>query len=68
MKAARWKRERHIRFLELSRRVWTEIQRAHRTHFFGGNLRKVITTRKDGKMTLDIPDAGNYTLYIQQSY
>lgn len=35
---------------------------------FGGNLRKILTTRKDGKMTLDIPDTGGYTLHIRQSY
>lgn len=35
---------------------------------FGENLRKVLTTRKDGKITIDIPTVGNYTVYINQNY
>lgn len=35
---------------------------------FGGTLRKVLTTRSDGKITIDIPTFGNYTVYINQSY
>lgn len=35
---------------------------------FGGNLRKVLTTRNDGKITIDIPITGKYTVYINQSY
>lgn len=35
---------------------------------FGGNIRKVLTTRNDGKITIDIPATGNYTVYINQSY
>jgi len=35
---------------------------------FSGNLRKVLTTRNDGKITIDIPAFGNYTVYINQSY
>lgn len=35
---------------------------------FRGNLRKVLTTRNDGKITIDIPAFGNYTVYINQGY
>ncbi len=35
---------------------------------FEGNLRKVLTTRNDGKITIDIPIVGNYTVYINQGY
>jgi len=33
-----------------------------------GNPRKVLTTRNDGKITIDVPLFGNYTVYINQSY
>ena len=35
---------------------------------FSGNLRKVLTTRNDGKIMIEIPESGNYTVYIKQSY
>lgn len=35
---------------------------------FGGNIRRVLTTRNDGKITIDIPITGNYTVYINQNY
>lgn len=35
---------------------------------FGGTIRRVLTTRNDGKMTLVVPPSGPYTLYIEQSY
>lgn len=35
---------------------------------FSGVTRKVLTTRSDGKMTIDVPAHGNCTVYIQQSY
>ncbi len=35
---------------------------------FNGNLRKVLTTRNDGKITIEIPAIGNYTVYINQNY
>lgn len=35
---------------------------------FNGNIRKVLTTRKDGKITIDVPAIGNYTVYINQAY
>ena len=35
---------------------------------FSGVTRKVLTTRSDGKMTIDVPASGNYTVCIQQSY
>lgn len=35
---------------------------------FGGNLRKVLTTRNDGKITINIPSDGSYTVYINQGY
>lgn len=35
---------------------------------FGGNIRKVLSTRNDGKITIEIPSFGNYTVYINQSY
>lgn len=35
---------------------------------FGSTLRKVLTTRNDGKITIEVPAAGNYTVYINQSY
>lgn len=35
---------------------------------FGGKLRKVLTTRNDGKITIEIPANGNYTVYTNQSY
>ena len=35
---------------------------------FGGTERKVLTTRSDGKITIDVPAAGNYTVRIGESY
>lgn len=36
---------------------------------FPGNItRKVLTTRKDGKITIDIPAIGNYTVYLSSRY
>lgn len=35
---------------------------------FGGTIRKVLTTRNDGKITIDIPPFGLYTVYVNQSY
>lgn len=35
---------------------------------FGGTLRKVLTTRNDGKITIDVPPIGNYTVYLNQAY
>lgn len=35
---------------------------------FGENLRKVLTTRNDGKITIDIPAVENYVVYINQNY
>ncbi|WP_148202546.1 hypothetical protein [Syntrophus aciditrophicus] len=35
---------------------------------FGGKIRKVLTTRNDGKITIDLPAIGPYTVYINQSY
>jgi len=35
---------------------------------FGQNLRKVLTTRDDGKITIEIGNDGRYTVYINQSY
>jgi beta-lactamase superfamily II metal-dependent hydrolase len=35
---------------------------------FSGNVRRVLTTRNDGKITVDIPASGNYTVSIQQGY
>jgi beta-lactamase superfamily II metal-dependent hydrolase len=31
---------------------------------FSGNIRKVLTTRNDGKITIDIPPLGNYTVTL----
>lgn len=35
---------------------------------FSGKTRKVITTRNDGKITIEIPEAENYKVYINQLY
>jgi beta-lactamase superfamily II metal-dependent hydrolase len=35
---------------------------------FGGTVRNVLTTRNDGKMTIDIPAVGNYTVSINENY
>jgi beta-lactamase superfamily II metal-dependent hydrolase len=35
---------------------------------FDGTLRKVLTTRNDGKITIEVPAVGNYTVYVNQSY
>ena len=35
---------------------------------FSGVTRKVLTTRSDGKMTINVSASGNYTVYIHQSY
>ncbi len=35
---------------------------------FGGTIRQVLTTRNDGKITIDIPPSGSYTVHINQSY
>lgn len=35
---------------------------------FSGNLKKVLTTSNDGKITIEIPAIGNYTVYINQNY
>lgn len=35
---------------------------------FGGTLRKVLTTRSDGKITIEVPQDNNYTVYINQSF
>jgi beta-lactamase superfamily II metal-dependent hydrolase len=35
---------------------------------FGNTLRQVLTTRNDGKITIEIPAVGNYTVRINQSY
>lgn len=36
---------------------------------FSGNIRKVLTTRSDGKITIDIPEVPNsYTVSVNQSY
>ena len=32
---------------------------------FSGNVRKVLTTRNDGKVTVEIPSFGNYTVFLQ---
>ncbi len=43
-------------------------QHASGLNFGDGTIRKVLTTRNDGKITIDIPTAGNYTVYIKQNY
>ena len=43
-------------------------QHATGISFNNGELRKVLTTRNDGKITIDIPIAGNYIVYIRQNY
>jgi beta-lactamase superfamily II metal-dependent hydrolase len=43
-------------------------QHATGLSFGNGELRKVLTTRNDGKITIDIPMAGNYVVYIKQNY
>ncbi len=35
---------------------------------FGGITRKVLTTRNDGKITIEVPATGSYTVYINQGY
>ena len=35
---------------------------------FSGTIRKVLTTRNDGKITIEIPASGSYTVYINQNY
>lgn len=35
---------------------------------FGGQPRYVLTTRKDGKITIEVDVNGNYTVWIKQSY
>lgn len=35
---------------------------------FGDNLRKVLTTRNDGKITIDIAPTGHYTVRIYEGY
>ncbi len=35
---------------------------------FSGTTRKVLTTRNDGKITIDIPSNGNFTVYVNQDY
>lgn len=43
-------------------------QHASGFQFKNGIKRKVLTTRNDGKITIDIPITGKYTVYINQSY
>ncbi len=35
---------------------------------FSGTNRKVLTTRNDGKITIEVPSTGSYTVYINQAY
>lgn len=35
---------------------------------FSGTVRKVLTTRNDGKMTIEVPTTGAYTVSINQTY
>jgi hypothetical protein len=36
--------------------------------YFGDSFRRVITTRNDGKITIDIPPIGQAYAYLQQAY
>lgn len=36
--------------------------------YFGQTVRRVLTTRSDGKITIEVPDAGHYVVHINQSY
>lgn len=35
---------------------------------FSGTTRKVLTTRNDGKITIEVPADGDFTVYVNQNY